>query len=84
MPRFHFDTECGGSRYDDPDGVDLPSLEDARQQLAALLRDLTFDSYPDSVNLTASATVRCDGAVVLQGTCTLAIGGEKTWSPRLS
>lgn len=73
MPLYYFDTECGDRRYEDPDGIDLASLEEARRQLEALLRDLTFDGDTGSATITARAQVRCDGAVVLRGSCTLTI-----------
>lgn len=72
MPRYHFDTECGGSRYEDPDGVHLESIEHAKEQLLELLRDLTL--YQDTVeNKTVSAEARCQGDIVLHGFCSLSI-----------
>lgn len=74
MPRFYFDTECGTSRYHDPGGIELASLDEARHQLAALLRDLTYSEFAGAVDIRATATVRCGGAVVLEGTCRLTVG----------
>jgi hypothetical protein len=73
MPRYHFDTECGDLRYEDPDGIDLNSIEQAQQQLLGLLRDLTlFDDVAGASKL-VTAHVKCEGNVVLQGSCSLVI-----------
>lgn len=73
MPKYYFDTERGASRYHDVDGIDLPSVEAARQELANLLRDLTFDDPSADLGIEVSAQVRCEHDVVLRGTCTLAV-----------
>ena len=65
MPRYYFDTEYGGSAYRDVEGVDLPSLDVARQELERLVRDIT-DGQPAAARHTVLvATVRCDGEIVL-------------------
>ena len=83
MPRYHFDTECGDLRYYDKDGVELKSIEQAQQQLLGLLRDMTLYDDMGEVGKTVTAEVRCDGKIVLQGSCSLAINRPSVWSPKL-
>lgn len=83
MPRYHFDTECGMSRYRDPDGVELDSIDQAQQQLLGLLRDLTFHTDTNGVTSSATVEVRCQGDIVLQGSCSLSIDRPSPWSPKL-
>ena len=65
MPRYYFDTEYAGSAYHDEDGIELPSLDAARQELERLVRDIT-DGRPEAARHTVLvATVRCDGEIVL-------------------
>ena len=82
MPRYHFDTECDGLRYHDEDGIELESLDQAQQQLTALLRDLTFHD-PETSSTSVSAQVRCNGATVLQGCCSITVSRPSVWSPTL-
>lgn len=84
MPRYHFDTECGGERYEDPDGLELESIDQAKQQLVDLLRDMTFyDDDSGAMDRIVIAEVRCRSDVVLQGSCHLTVGQPATWSPKL-
>lgn len=84
MPLYHFDSECDDSRYHDPDGIELRSIDEAREQLAALLRDLTHQDVPDAVPRTVSARVRCGDRVVLHGSCSLSVTrAAAEWSPTL-
>ena len=83
MPRFHFDTACGNRSYHDPDGVELESIDDARQQLIGLLRDLSMHDDSGIADKTVSARVICEGDVVLQGSCSLSIHLSAAWSPKL-
>ena len=83
MPVYHFDTEKSGVHYEDADGIELESIEQAQEQLAALLRDLTYHDGPSSVGATVSAKVRCGNSVVLYGSCCLTITAPSVWSPRL-
>ena len=73
MPRYHFDTECGDLHYRDEEGIELEFIEQAQEQLAALLRDLTYRDEPSSFGVTISAKVRCEKSVVLHGACFLNI-----------
>ncbi len=77
MPRYHFDTERGASRYHDQDGIELPSIAEARQQLMSLLRDLTYVDPPDDLNISVGVQVRCGDVVVLWGTCALAVSEDR-------
>lgn len=84
MPRYHFDTECGEERYEDRDGVELESIDQAKQQLVGLLRDITF--YHDDIRAmdrVVIAQVRCESSVVLQGSCHLTVSQPTAWSPKL-
>ena len=83
MPRYHFDTECGDLRYEDPDGLDLASIDHAREQLLGLLRDLTFHEDMAGAGKTITAQVRCRDDIVLHGYCSLAIDRPAVWSPKL-
>lgn len=83
MPLYHFDSECGDTRYHDPDGIELESLDQAQQQLTALLRDLIHQDVSDDVHNTISAQVRCGDRIVLQGSCSLSVTRPAAWSPRL-
>jgi hypothetical protein len=83
MPRFHFDTECDGLSYHDPDGVELESIDDARHQLMGLLRDVTLHDDSGRADKTVTARVICEGAIVLQGSCSLSIHPPAAWSPKL-
>ena len=83
MPRFHFDTACGDRSYHDPDGVELESIDDARQQLLGLLRDLTLHDGSGVADKTVFARVICEGEVVLQGSCSFSIQPPAAWSAKL-
>ena len=83
MPHYHFDTECGDLRYEDPDGIDLGSIDQAQQQLLELLRDLTLYDDMGGAGQTVTAQVRCNGDIVLHGSCSLAINRPAVWSPKL-
>jgi hypothetical protein len=83
MPVYHFDSECGDTRYHDPDGIELGSIDEARQQLAALMRDLTHRDVPEVFHYTVSAQVRCGDRIVLQGSCSLSVTRPAVWSPTL-
>lgn len=83
MPRYHFDTECGDIRYHDQDGIELRSIDHAQQQLIGLLRDMTLHDDAATVSKIVTAQVRCEGNVVLQGSCAVTIGEPAAWSPRL-
>ena len=83
MPRYHFDTECGDLRYEDLYGVNLESIDQAQQQLVGLLRDLTMYDDIEGSGKVVTAQVRCQGTVVLQGSCSLVIDRSFVWSPKL-
>jgi hypothetical protein len=83
MPRYHFDTECGDLGYKDPEGIDLEDIEEARQQLLGLIRDMTMHDDAQEPNKTVTAQVRCGGAVVLQGSRAVSITRPPIWSPKL-
>ena len=83
MPRYHFDTECGELRYHDPDGIELDTIDQAQQKLLGLLRDLTLYDDMAGAGKTVIAQVRCDGCIVLHGSCSLAINHPTVWSPKL-
>ena len=83
MPRFHFDPACGDRSYHDPDGVELESIDDARQQLLGLLRDLTLHDDSGAADKTVFARVICEGDVVLQGSCSFSIHPPAAWSAKL-
>ena len=83
MPRYHFDTECGDLRYHDEDGIELESIDQAQQQLVGLLRDMTLYDDMGGAGKNVNAQVRYNGAVVLQGSCSLAINRPSVWSPKL-
>jgi hypothetical protein len=82
MPKYHFDTDCGDLRYHDEDGIELDSIDQAQQQLTALLRDLSFHD-PEASVTGVSAQVRCNGATVLQGSCSMTVSRPSVWSPIL-
>ena len=82
MPRYYFDTECGDLRYRDEDGIELESIDQAQQQLIALLRDLTFHDSEASSTI-VNAQVRCNGATVLHGCCSITVSRSSVWSPTL-
>ena len=83
MPLYHFDSECGDTRYHDPDGIELESIDQAQQQLAALLCDLTHQDVSGAFHMTISAQVRCGDRIVLQGSCSLSVTRPAAWSPVL-
>ena len=78
MPVYHFDTESSGLRYEDADGIELDSIDQAREQLAALLRDLTYHDEAKSFGVRVDAEVRCSDSVVLHGSCCLTITTPST------
>lgn len=80
MPQYHFDTECGSLRYHDEDGIELEFIDQAQQQLMALLRDLTLQD-PETSSTNVSARVRCNGSTVLQGCCSITVRRSSAWSP---
>ena len=82
MPRYHFDTQCGDLRCRDEDGIDLSSIQKAKEQLIALLRDLTYHDEADSYDVKISATVRCGASIVLHGSCCLTISTAESLPPR--
>lgn len=83
MPRYHFDTECDELHYNDKDGVELESIDQAQHQLLGLLRDLTLYDDMGGAGKTVTAQVRCHGSIVLHGSCSLAINRPSVWSPKL-
>jgi hypothetical protein len=83
MPRYHFDSECGDLRYEDPDGVELESIDQAQQQLIGLLRDLTLYDDMAGAGKTVTAKLRCCGVIMLQGSCSPAIDSPAIRSPKL-
>ena len=83
MPRYHFDTDCGDLHYRDENGIELEIIDQAQQQLVGLLRDMTMYDDIGEACKTVTAQVRCNGAVVLQGSCSLAINRPSAWSPKL-
>ena len=82
MPKYHFDTECGDLRYRDEDGIELESIDQAQEQLTALLHDLTFHD-PEASSTIVNAQVRCRGAIVTHGSCSIAVIRRSVWSPIL-
>jgi hypothetical protein len=83
MPRYHFNTECGDLRYEDQDGVELESIDQAEQQLLGLLRDMTMHDGLEDGNKIVNAQVRCRGNIVLQGSSSLTTSRVDVWSPKL-
>ena len=83
MPRYYFDTECGDLRYHDKDGIELESIDQAQEHLVGLLRDMTLYDDIGAPSKTVTVQVRCNGAVVLQGSCSLAINRPSVPSPKL-
>ena len=82
MPHYHFDTTSGDLRYNDNDGIELESIDPAPQQLIALLRDLTVHDSEASSTI-VNAQVRCNGATVLHGCCSITVSRSSVWSPTL-
>jgi hypothetical protein len=58
MPQFYFDTDDGGDLVPGETGVDLPSLNAARQQAQAALGKMAKDRLPDDERRTFSVTIR--------------------------
>ena len=59
MPLFFFDIDDDGTLDRDEFGVELKSLEEARDQAIALLPDIARDQATDSEHRTITAVVRC-------------------------
>ena len=83
MPRYNFDTECGDLHYEDLDGIELNSIDEAQHQLLGLLRDLTLYDDMAGAGKIVTAQVRCHGGIVLHGSCALAINRPDIWSPKI-
>ena len=45
MPRYHFVVRAPDHTHDDPDGVQLPSHEAARDEAHRIVRELKEDGY---------------------------------------
>jgi len=52
MPRYHFVVRAPDHTHDDPDGVDLPSQDAAKDHGDRIVRELKDDGYcPDNAAL---------------------------------
>jgi hypothetical protein len=47
MPRFYFDVTDTGRTYSDPEGTELPGLEEARAEALVTLGGIARDELPD-------------------------------------
>lgn len=66
MPRFDFDTRDNDDFGADDTGLDLPSVQIAKEEAAKALADLARDVLPAAVVRTLSVEVRDDEGPVLR------------------
>jgi len=66
MPRYYFDIIENDHRSRDREGVDLPSLDDARREAQEALADMAAEVFRRSENATLTIEIRTesDGASV--------------------
>ena len=58
MPRFYFDVRHGENFTPDSEGLDLPSVEQARQDESRSLSEMVEDALPDGQHLAMAIEVR--------------------------
>jgi hypothetical protein len=58
VPRYYFDSRDGESFICDEDGLELPSLEVARDQATEALADMAKDVLPGSIRRELAIEVR--------------------------
>ena len=58
MPRFYFDTRDGETFLPDDDGVELVSVEAARDEATSTLAEMLKDALPDDVGRERAIEVR--------------------------
>ena len=72
MPIYYFDLFDGDKLVRDDFGIELDSLDEAREQAIALLPELARDELPEAESHEFVATVRCrEGRVRYQATLSL-------------
>ena len=74
MPRYFFDTYDGNRLINDPEGIELPNLEQVKAEAQNALPDLARDALPDGDQRTFIVSVRDEaGQVVLRAALTLIV-----------
>lgn len=68
MTRYFFDTRDNGSLITDEIGVELPTVEAAKNEAARSLAELALDVLPSKVSRDLAVEVRDDTHVVLRAT----------------
>ncbi len=58
MPRFYFDVREGDNLKRDTDGLELPSIKEARDQASVALATMVKDAMPDGPHLDMAIEVR--------------------------
>ena len=79
MTQYFFETFDGDVTHDDGEGLDLPSVEEARQEALKAMPDMAREKIPDGDFRIFRSTVRDEGGtVVYEATMTL----TGRWSAR--
>jgi hypothetical protein len=74
VPRYFFDTYDGNRLITDPEGIELPNLEQVKAEAQRALPDLARDALPDGDQKTFIVSVRDEaGQVVLRAALTLIV-----------
>jgi hypothetical protein len=74
VPRYYFDTYDGNRLITDPEGIELPNLEQVKAEAQRALPDLARDALPVGDQNTFIVSVRDEaGQVVLRAALTLII-----------
>jgi hypothetical protein len=58
MPLYYFDVREGDNLNRDTDGLDLPSIKEAREQASMALSTMLHDALPDGLHMDISIEVR--------------------------
>lgn len=74
VPRYFFDTYDGSRLINDPEGMELPNLEQVKAEAQNALPDLARDALPDGDQKTFIVSVRDEaGQVILRAALTLIV-----------
>jgi hypothetical protein len=65
MPRFYFDVREADNLNRDTDGLELPSIKEARDQASMALSTMLKDAMPDGPHLDMAIEVRGDDSRAL-------------------
>ncbi len=74
MPRFYFDVREADNLNRDTDGLELPSIKEARDQASMALSTMLKDAMPDGPHLDMAIEVRGDDSRALFKQRSLAAG----------